>query len=447
MSFRAAVLEAASMRASLVHAVPFSRAIPRAIPRRSPNTAASLLLRYYATNQRSPPLPRQSSWKNRPTAWAEVKLNDEQKRQFARGEVTGDRPSNSIRSSNPERSVDAETGEHNRDADRIENSRADSQPSPTVSQSRTARPSSQAEDNGSQEEFEGPKSAKGNSAPKSPPKQGPPSSKPLPDLRQGIPSTFAEEFNKASENKYARQFEEHNPRTVEEAEKQEKLAHEHEQEERAGSGRGGGDLPKSAYETSTDKRRNKVANYSYLTMAFFGVIGAVFLGRDWQTDEEARRHADIPSGWGFRPFWERIQARINDSLGYYTEPTFPKLLPDTDGMAPPYTLVLSLEDLMIHTEWTRQHGWRTAKRPGLDYFLRYLSQYYEIVMFTSVPMANADPVFRKLDPYRNFLIWPLFREATRYHKGEYIKVRESVMTLSWRFDNTDSSLGSRVSQP
>jgi import inner membrane translocase subunit TIM50 len=31
----------------------------------------------------------------------------------------------------------------------------------------------------------------------------------------------------------------------------------------------------------------------------------------------------------------------------------------------------------------RQQGWRTAKRPGVDYFLAYLSQFYEIVIFTT----------------------------------------------------------------
>ena len=31
----------------------------------------------------------------------------------------------------------------------------------------------------------------------------------------------------------------------------------------------------------------------------------------------------------------------------------------------------------------RQHGWRTAKRPGVDYFIAYLSQFYEIVIFTT----------------------------------------------------------------
>ena len=60
-------------------------------------------------------------------------------------------------------------------------------------------------------------------------------------------------------------------------------------------------------------------------------------------------------------------------------------------------------------------------RPGMDYFIRYLSQYYELVIFTSLPMQVADPVIKKLDPF-HIVMWPLFREATRYEKGEYIKV-------------------------
>lgn len=79
------------------------------------------------------------------------------------------------------------------------------------------------------------------------------------------------------------------------------------------------------------------------------------------------------------------------------------------------------EDLLVHSEWTREHGWRVAKRPGVDYFLRYLNQYYELVLFTSVPSMMADQVLRKLDPFR-IIRWPLFREATKYKDGEYVKV-------------------------
>ena len=142
----------------------------------------------------------------------------------------------------------------------------------------------------------------------------------------------------------------------------------------------------------------------------------------WESEEEERKHAHAPSGWGFKLFYNRALARLSDSKGYYTEPAFPKLLPDVDpAFERPYTLVLSLEDLLVHSEWTREHGWRMAKRPGVDYFLRYLQQYYELVIFTSAPMMMAEPVIRKLDPYR-VVMWPLFREATKYVNGEHVKV-------------------------
>jgi import inner membrane translocase subunit TIM50 len=232
--------------------------------------------------------------------------------------------------------------------------------------------------------------------------------KPLPDLRHGIPSTFGEEYA-ASRGKAK---EEHDPNNL--TEEPDKEAG------RAGGGREGGELPKSAYETSTDRRRNRVANYSYIATLAMGIIGSIYIGRDWDTEEEARAHPEAPSGWTPGAMYERAKARFNGQMGYYTEPTFTKLLPDVDP-APPLTLVLSLEDLLVHSEWSTKHGWRTAKRPGVDYFIRYLSQYYELVIFTSLRSTDADPVIRKLDPFR-IVMWPLFREATRYEKGDYIKV-------------------------
>ncbi|KLU85923.1 mitochondrial import inner membrane translocase subunit tim-50 [Magnaporthiopsis poae ATCC 64411] len=114
-------------------------------------------------------------------------------------------------------------------------------------------------------------------------------------------------------------------------------------------------------------------------------------------------------------------ARLGDTVSYYQEPAFEKLLPDPEPMTErPYTLCISLEDMLVHSEWTREHGWRVAKRPGVDYFIRYLSQYYELVLFTSVPYGIAEPLWRKMDPFR-FVTWPLFREATKYKDGKIVK--------------------------
>lgn len=44
----------------------------------------------------------------------------------------------------------------------------------------------------------------------------------------------------------------------------------------------------------------------------------------------------------------------------------------------------------------RKHGWRHAKRPGVDEFLETLCQYYEIVIFSQ--NYGAEEIVAKLDP-------------------------------------------------
>ena len=230
---------------------------------------------------------------------------------------------------------------------------------------------------------------------------------PLPDLTQGIPSTLDSELRASSSSAQS------DPESLNIT------------EDPSRGGRGGDNLPKSAYISSVERRRNRLANWLYASFFGFSVVGTIYLGRNWETPEEEKKHLDAPSGWGFGLFYNRASARLADMLDYYNEPAFPRLLPNPDpAFEPPYTLVLSLEDLLVHSEWSREHGWRMAKRPGVDYFLRYLSQYYELVIFTSVPSMIGDPIIRKLDPYR-IIRWPLFREATRYKNGEYIKVHRN----------------------
>ncbi|CZS95506.1 hypothetical protein WAI453_011401 [Rhynchosporium graminicola] len=265
-----------------------------------------------------------------------------------------------------------------------------------------------------QPEFATGASSSGNTAPQSSspsaidPAEAKAPSQPLPDLTQGIPSTL--EYETTGRTSPLLKL------NLTEAPEQES-----EGEGAGGGGRGKGELPASAYVSSNEKKRLRLANYMYAIFAVASVTGTVFLGRNWETEEEEKAHLDAPSGWAVGLMWNRAKARVRDQLNYYNEPAFRKLLPDPDPIFErPYTLVLSMEDLLIHSEWTREHGWRMAKRPGVDYFLRYLSQYYELVIFTSQPWAMAEPIIRKLDPY-HIVTWPLFREATRYENGEYIK--------------------------
>ncbi|KAG6035769.1 mitochondrial inner membrane protein required for protein import [Claviceps citrina] len=221
----------------------------------------------------------------------------------------------------------------------------------------------------------------------------------LPDLTQGIPSTLDQELRKHSA-------------------KSQSSLEAVEQEEDA-EGRGKRERPE--YVSTSDRNRKWWTRFVLLAVASGGSFGVFYMGRDWDDDVEAERHGDIPNGWSPSLWWQRARARMGESVSYYQDPAFDKLLPDPDpSFERPYTLCLSLDDLLVHSEWTREHGWRVAKRPGMDYFVRYLSQYYELVLFTSVPFAMGEPIVRKLDPYR-FIMWPLFREATKYEDGEIVK--------------------------
>lgn len=266
--------------------------------------------------------------------------------------------------------------------------------------------------------FSGPKSADVNNTPTEQPTEAESQpSGPLPDLRQGIPSTFDFEFMKKEASAQ-------NPT-------EQKVTGEETPEstpEAAGfGGRRGSEgedeqYRREDYETSIDKRRARMANYGYLSLLAFAAAGTAYFTRPYGADETPQGlEPEHITGWAPQSMYARVKNRMSSQAAYYTEPTFQKLLPEVpETQRPPFTLVLSLEDLLIHSEWSREHGWRTAKRPGVDYFLKYLSQYYELVLFTSVPVAMADPVIKKLDPF-HIIQWPLFREATKYENGEYVK--------------------------
>ena len=162
-----------------------------------------------------------------------------------------------------------------------------------------------------------------------------------------------------------------------------------------------------------------MAKYSAYAALLGLVCGTLYLGRDLNAEEKTA-HPSIGSGWD--EFFARVKARSNDFLSFYNEPPFDKLLPDPiPEYGRPYTLVIALEDLMIHSSWSREHGWRIAKRPGMDYFLAYLFQYYEIIVFTSQPEAMAAPILQKIDQQPGYIMYPLFRAHTRYVDGKYVK--------------------------
>ncbi|KAF6752219.1 import inner membrane translocase subunit tim-50 [Ephemerocybe angulata] len=173
--------------------------------------------------------------------------------------------------------------------------------------------------------------------------------------------------------------------------------------------------------SSAEKRRKLMSRVMLAILAGGVAAHTLYLGREWEADELKEKRLRLEDAPATR--WARTAERFSDLFDYFNKPAFPELLPPPfpPPHGKPYTLVLSLDDLLITSTWDRQHGWRTAKRPGLDYFLAYISQFYEVVIFTSQPSWTADPIVSKLDRYNFFISHRLYREGTRSLNGSIAK--------------------------
>ena len=86
----------------------------------------------------------------------------------------------------------------------------------------------------------------------------------------------------------------------------------------------------------------------------------------------------------------------------------------------PHTLVLDLENTLVSSTWDRKYGWRHAKRPYVDKFLKELSQYYEIVLYSPSIEGVAEPVVFSLDK-EGYIMHRLYRDATHFYNGVHVK--------------------------
>lgn len=180
---------------------------------------------------------------------------------------------------------------------------------------------------------------------------------------------------------------------------------------------------KRKHTTQSDIKRERYANLFYLGGAISFLGASAYMAREWDPEEDAELYNKEENGYSPANIYTRVSKRFKSVFNLFTEPAFNDLLPPPppEPYKRPLTLVLTLDDLLIHSDWTAQKGWKTAKRPGLDYFLGYLSQYYEIVIFSSNYMQFGEAIIQKLDPFHAFISYSLFREAARYVDGKVVK--------------------------
>eukprot|EP00792_Barthelona_sp_PAP020_P008062 TRINITY_DN3193_c4_g11_i1.p1 TRINITY_DN3193_c4_g11~~TRINITY_DN3193_c4_g11_i1.p1 ORF type:complete len:396 (+),score=89.08 TRINITY_DN3193_c4_g11_i1:46-1188(+) len=150
---------------------------------------------------------------------------------------------------------------------------------------------------------------------------------------------------------------------------------------------------------------------------------------------------------------------------------FPKYIPNRSQFMPKSTLVLDLDETLVHsidmsdigqvetTDFSgfdyfdfRVSGWpmRCILRPGLTCFLKDLSKIFEIIVFTAGMQEYADIVIDRIDPDRRFIQHRLYREhCNQIDNYTYLKdirvcnrnlnttiiVENSLVAVRWHLDN------------
>ncbi|KAK9676631.1 hypothetical protein RND81_11G089700 [Saponaria officinalis] len=116
-----------------------------------------------------------------------------------------------------------------------------------------------------------------------------------------------------------------------------------------------------------------------------------------------------------------LRRLIEDHVQEIAEPVSDKLLPDVDEMSKQagiMTLVLDLRGTLIYSEWKRETGWCTYKRPGLDDFLEHMAHIYEIVVYSD-DQIDDQVVSQKL--MEKGVRYFLTRSHTKYLDGKHYR--------------------------
>ena len=91
----------------------------------------------------------------------------------------------------------------------------------------------------------------------------------------------------------------------------------------------------------------------------------------------------------------------------------------------PFCLVLDLDETISHSI-KLSSGNYFFLRPRTIEFLKELSQFYEIIIFTSSPKEYADDILDKIDPNNNLITHRLYKSHVFFEKGKSVKKLELI---------------------
>ncbi|KAK4355178.1 hypothetical protein RND71_024149 [Anisodus tanguticus] len=116
-----------------------------------------------------------------------------------------------------------------------------------------------------------------------------------------------------------------------------------------------------------------------------------------------------------------LRRMTEEQVRGFSEPTSDKLLPDLHPLEQHvFTLVLDVSETLVYSDWKRERGWRTFKRPGVEAFLEHLAQFFEIIVYSDQQNMYVDPIIDRLDP-KQCIRYRLSRGATKYVGGKHYR--------------------------
>eukprot|EP00250_Pteridium_aquilinum_P022616 c25467_g1_i1 orf=461-1984(-) len=114
----------------------------------------------------------------------------------------------------------------------------------------------------------------------------------------------------------------------------------------------------------------------------------------------------------------------------------PVLLPKQTRRCPPITLVLDLDETLVHSTLeqcedadftfpvtfnSQEYTVYVRRRPHLQMFMERVSQMFEIIVFTASQSVYAEQLLNVLDPKRKLIRHRVFRDSCVFVEGNYLK--------------------------
>lgn len=124
------------------------------------------------------------------------------------------------------------------------------------------------------------------------------------------------------------------------------------------------------------------------------------------------------------------------SLSEVVSPSRPLLLPRQTRRSPPITLVLDLDETLVHSTLElcddadfsfpvhfdyQEHMVYVRRRPHLQEFMERVAQLFEIIVFTASQSVYAEQLLNVLDPKRKLIRHRIFRDSCVFVRGNYLK--------------------------